>query len=209
VAAQVSQRGRALVARLLTDPGRPSGSNQRAERGQGSVSDRRRCAAMRSVSEAMWQSKWQQWSGACRPTADRPEPAMRIERAERGQGASATEAAAERCGHSQEQRGNPGAEGSGACRPTAGRPGPTMRVNERCGAGPCAPAERAASPWETTPNQRSPQPQSPTSERGRRPAATVGAAPAFFRASGTMRWELATTWLPRCSRKVGRLSPDC
>ena len=71
-------------------------------------------------------------SGACRPTAGRPGPAMRItQRAERGRGASATGAAEERCDHSQEQRGNPGAERSGACRPTSGSVRPAMTINLR------------------------------------------------------------------------------
>ncbi len=63
-------------------------------------------------------------AGACRSTTSRPGSAMRVnQRAERGQGASATGTVAERCGRGQEQRDRLGdQERSGACRPTAGRP---------------------------------------------------------------------------------------
>jgi len=65
--------------------------NQRAEHGQGALGTPGRGGAMRSDSAATWQSGCSAESGACRPTAGRPGPATRInQRAERGQGASAT-----------------------------------------------------------------------------------------------------------------------
>jgi len=80
-------------------------------------------------------------------------------------------------GQCEKQRGNPGAEGSGACRPTTSRPGSAMTVNERCGAGPRAPAQRAASPFRVYLQSAEP------STRNHQRASGAG----LVRASGAMR----------------------